>query len=128
MTAKLTLLATLAVGLVACGGAPIPHSRLADAKASVRAAEEVDADAFPTAAAHLKFARDQIEQARAYMQEDEDETNVAAARMLERAELDAEVAVQRAKAEKKRHEAFDATQKVDSLATEDDDSQALLEQ
>jgi len=120
--------ALISVAATACGGAALPHDELADAKASVRAAEEVDADAYPTAAAHLKFARDQIEHAQQLMKEDDDEENAAAARMLERAQLDAEVAVERTKAEKERRQAFDENQKVERLSDEDDDSQALLEQ
>ncbi|MEQ9318692.1 MAG: DUF4398 domain-containing protein [Polyangiaceae bacterium] len=102
--------------LAACGGTPPPHKSLADAQSAVRAADEVGAEKHPQAALHLKMARDQIQTARAYMA---DEANDAAGRLLQRAELDAEVALERAKAEDKKAEAERAQAKVRALQTDD---------
>ena len=116
-TMKLTnLLPVAALALTACGGAPPPHKSLADAQSAVRAADEVGAEQHPQAALHLKMARDQIQSARAYMA---DEANSTAKRLLERAELDAEVALERAKAEQKQAEANQAQAKVRALETDD---------
>ncbi len=126
MKSYIPLLALVIGGAVACGGAEVPHAGLTDAKAAVRAAEEVKADDYPTASAHLKFAKDQIERALKLIEEDDDEENAAAAQILQRAELDAEVAVQRAKAEQMRDKALEAQQRVQNLADEDV-GQAVLE-
>jgi len=126
MNTQISLLLVAMAAAVGCGGVELPHAGLSEAKAAVRAAQEVKADRYPTASAHLKFAQDQIAEAVKLMAEDDDETNAAAAQILKRAELDAEVAVRRAKAEQMRDRARLAQERVQNLAH--DNGQARLEE
>jgi hypothetical protein len=63
---------------------------LSSAQAAVRAASEVGAEQVPRAALYLKYAKDQIRDAEAMLEDGQDD---AAGRMLTRAEADAEVAL-----------------------------------
>lgn len=81
--------------LVACGGsAPEPKDALAAAEAAYRSAEEVGAQKVPAATLHLKYARDQIEEAKKLMA---DGDNQRAEYVLLRAKADAELALSMAK-------------------------------
>jgi len=85
----------VAVAAVAggCGGGglqPASVASLSTAQAAVRAATEVGAEQVPRAALYLKYAKDQIRDAEAMLEEGADD---AAGRMLTRAEADAEVAL-----------------------------------
>jgi hypothetical protein len=83
---------TLAVALtlVACGGSSLPPAKVADTQSSISAAAAVGADNHPQAALHLKMARDQLQQARALIDDGKDSE---AKLVLERASADAEVAL-----------------------------------
>ena len=60
--------------LMACGGSiPPPNERLSQAEAAVRAADELGAKEIPQAALHLKYATDQIEEAKKNMSAEENE-------------------------------------------------------
>lgn len=98
--------------VLACGGAAIPQERLTSAEAAVRAAEVGGAPDNPKAALHLKYARDQIAEAKRLIEEDENEV---AATLLERAEVDAELALALARVENARAEAAAALQEVREL-------------
>jgi hypothetical protein len=97
---------------VACGSASTPTARLADAQSAVRAADEIGAERHPRAALHLKLARDQIAKARGAIAEGEDSE---AARLLERAEADAELAVALARHGRYRAEARRAADRAAEL-------------
>lgn len=73
-----------------CGGALPPTQELADAQAASRGALELGAQRHPRAQLHLRLAEEQIEEAKAAM---EDEENERAASLLSRARADAELAV-----------------------------------
>ena len=75
---------------LACGGAPAPTERLATAKASVRAAQEVGAKDVPEAKLHAQLAQEQVDQATKLIEEGENERADA---LLRRAQADAELAV-----------------------------------
>lgn len=79
-----------AVAFVACGGGSMPPAKVADTQSSISAATAVGADNNPQAALHLKMARDQLQQARALI---DDGKNSEAKLVLERANADAEVAL-----------------------------------
>jgi hypothetical protein len=76
--------------LPACGGAPPPTDQLVASQATIRAAEEVDANGHPKAALHLKLAKEQLEKAKSIMDTKGDQDR--AKRLLLRAEADAELA------------------------------------
>jgi len=79
----------MCAALTGCGGAPPPNDQLATSQAALRAAVEVGGAEEPQAALHLKLAREQMDKAKALIEQEENE---AAQRMLQRAEADAELA------------------------------------
>lgn len=97
---------------VACGGAPVPHDQMSAAQAAVRAAEVGGAQSDPQAALQLKRANDQIAEAKARI---EDGDNEEALRLLQRAEADAEVALVMAQEQSGRTAAMKAQQEVNEL-------------
>ncbi len=99
--------------LMACGGSiPPPNERLAAAESGARGAEELGANSNPQASLHLKYAREQIEEAKKLIANDENER---AASVLTRASADAELAVMLAKEQKSRVEADAAKEKIKSV-------------
>ena len=78
----------------ACASFPAPSERLAQAESGARAANELGAANEPTAALYLKMANDQLGEAKRLMAAGENERADA---MLQRAQADAELAVQLAK-------------------------------
>lgn len=95
-----------------CGHSEVPATRLADAESAIRAATEVGAPAIPRAALHLKMANDQLETAKKYVANDEVEL---AAFALDRAKLDAELALALARENQSQAKAGTVQQKADSL-------------
>lgn len=101
--------------LGACGGAQLNQGRVTDVQAAVRAAEEVGADNEPKASLHLQLARDQIAAAQRLAADgDEDSANL----VLERARVDAELALQLARTEQEQQKARQAWQKVQDLKSD----------
>jgi hypothetical protein len=96
------------------GCASAPKKELREAEAAYRAAQEVGAAEKPIAAYHLELARDQIANAKARMDGDKDDRR-RARRLLERAELDAEVAITVAKTREAESRARDAWNEVQEL-------------
>jgi hypothetical protein len=90
MDAKWTTLAAFALVAAGCGGAALPADRLASAEAATRGAAEIGAEQTPQSSLHLKMARDQIAQAKALIQNGD---NDRAGSVLSRAEVDAELAL-----------------------------------
>lgn len=83
-------LACCAVGLLACGGSQLPPARMADTQASISAATAVGAEQHPSAALHLKMARDQLQEAKGLVDRGKDDQ---AKLVLDRANADAELAL-----------------------------------
>lgn len=102
----------LAAALAACGGAQLNQDKLTEAQAAIRAAEEVGASNQPQASLHLQLARDQIQQAKRLADEGEEEN---AALLLNRAQVDAELAVQLAQTDREQQQARQAWQKIQDL-------------
>jgi hypothetical protein len=73
-----------------CGGALAPTERLATTEAAIRGARELDADALPRGALHVKLAEEQLDKAKGYI---EDDMNERADLSLRRAQADAELAI-----------------------------------
>ena len=99
------------LALSACASGPSVRPQLAQTAGAVRAAEEVGAQDVPEAALHLKYASSELEQGRALVDKGEDDR---ARRALERAELDAELAL----ALVKRNRAQAELHRVDSELSE----------
>ena len=101
--------------LLACGGAPVPHDALSAAQADVKGAEVGGAGENPKAALHVKLAKDQIEIAQKQIA---DGDNEEAARTLDRAQADAELALALAKEAKAQGDASEASEQVGKLRKE----------
>lgn len=101
--------------MMACGGAAVPQEALTAAQADVKGAEVGGAAENPKAALHLKLAKDQIETAKKQI---DDGDNEAAARTLDRAQVDAELALSLSKAAKAEGEASEASEQVGKLRKE----------
>ncbi len=109
----LGLVAFMAAGAVACGGSyPPPSERLATSEAAARSAQEMGAPKDPKAALYLKYATEQIDQAKALIAAGD---NKRAAEILARASADAELALQLAKEQSTRAEANEAIEKLKAL-------------
>lgn len=111
-TQSALIVAALCVG--GCASSGLDQQRLVDTQATVSAVEELDEAEHPEVSLHLEYARDQLSAARRLLDEGEDE---AAARMLERAHADAQLALTMARTERSRKEAEDAWSEVEALRT-----------
>jgi len=85
-------LGVLAFAALLVGCASAPTKQLGESQAAYRAADEVGAGNHPEAAYHLKLAEDQIAAAKELMDGNRREKRMAK-RHLQRAELDAELAI-----------------------------------
>jgi hypothetical protein len=112
MTLKLVWPLAGALIISACGGAAVPHDRLSNAQASIRAAEVAGAKDDPKASLQLKRAQDQVDKAKALIA---DNRNEEAARVLVRAEADADLAIALAQEQSSRAEAARAQKEVAEL-------------
>ena len=110
---------SLLVAWCACGGgAKPPMYQLTHSEASIRGAEEVGAPDVPTAALHLKLARDQLIAAKQLIAErvDYDKAKL----LLRRAEADAELAITLAKEAQAREEATESKRRIEQLRKENE--------
>jgi hypothetical protein len=112
LTIWIALMGAASPSVLGCGGAAIPQDRLTAAEAAVRAAEVGGAPENPKAALHLKYARDQIAEAKKLIEDDENEK---AGALLDRANVDAELALSLARVENARAEAKAALDEVKEL-------------
>ena len=103
------------VGVVlatACGGAAVPQETLTAAKAAVTGAEVAGAGTEPEAALHLKLAKEQVTKAEALIK---DGDNEEAARVIDRAQADADLALSLAKEGTAKKEAQDTHEQLERL-------------
>lgn len=108
--------ATTACLVVGCGSAPpVPADQITQTEGAIRAATEVGAPSVPKAALHLKMAQDQLQTAKGLIAEDE---NDEARLVLDRARIDAELALALSKEATLRAEAAEAVEKVKKLRAE----------
>lgn len=98
--------------LAACGGAALPQAELTSAESAVRAAEVAGAPDVPKGKLHLKYARDQINEAKALIDEGK---NKEAKRVLQRAEVDARYAHVLAEQEEAAVEAEEVLERIEEL-------------
>jgi uncharacterized protein DUF4398 len=108
-------LITGALLLVACGGAAIPQEQLTSAKAAISGAEVAGAPNEPKAALHLKLAKEQVAKAEALI---DDGDNEEAARIIDRALVDAELALALANESKSKTEAATTMEQLERLKKE----------
>jgi hypothetical protein len=109
---KLAMACGLLFTLSACGGGTLPQDNLTSAEAAVRAAEVGGAADNPKAALHLKYARDQVAEAKKLIEEEEFERADA---LLNRAEADGDLALALSRVENARAEAKAALDEVEAL-------------
>jgi len=101
--------ALLAAVALACGGAQLDQGRATDVQAAMRAAEAVGAEQQPKASLELQLAREQLEQAKRLAADGE---NGDANLLLERAHVDAELALQLARTEQEQQKARESWAKI----------------
>jgi hypothetical protein len=112
LIAGLSLVASLALTQGACGGAAVPQDSLTAAEADIKGAEVAGAPGNPKAALHLKLAKEQVEEAKRLIADDENET---AARVIARAQADADLALALAKEARSQAEAQLTKEQVEEL-------------
>ncbi len=112
----LTPAAISASFFIGCGGSPpVPADQVTETQAAIRGAQEVGAQGVPKAALHLKMAQDQLQTAQGLIAEEEnDEARLA----LDRARVDAELAIALSKEAALRAQAAEALEKVRKLRAE----------
>lgn len=98
------LIASLFTGASLTACATAPRQQLTNAEATVRAAEAVGAKDEPRASYHLKLAKDQIEVAKPLV-EGSNKDRKTAAKVLDRAAADAELALSLAESTELQNEA-----------------------
>lgn len=112
---KTTMLSLGVLGallLSGCGGAAIPVTKVADSKATIRAAEEAGAKKSPQASLHLKLARDQLAKGQALIKEEENER---AELFLNQSQADAELALALAHEQREQSATQSSQQRVQEL-------------
>jgi hypothetical protein len=102
----------IAGALVACGGAQLNQTRVTEVQSSMRAAEEVGANDQPKASLHLQLARDEMTAAKRLADDGEEED---AALLLNRAQADAELALQLARTEQEQQKARESWAKIQEM-------------
>src|SRR5262245_37419382 len=98
--------------LLACGGAAVPQETLTAAQASAKGAEVGGAAEDPKAQLHLKLANEQIAKAKKLI---EDGENEQAARVIDRAQADADLALALAQQSKAQNDAKVADEQLGKL-------------
>jgi hypothetical protein len=98
--------------VIGCGGAEVKQQEVVDARAAVLAVEKAEADENPEAAMHLRLAQEQLQAAEKMQKEDEPEQ---ARLLLDRAKMDAELALQIARTEQLKAQAREAWSRVEEL-------------
>lgn len=98
--------------LGACASTGTPHGELSSAKSAISAAEAKGAQDVPQASLYLKMARDGVNRAETLIEEDKFRDAV---RVLDRAELDAELAASLAEEEEVKVKAHEQLDRVKSL-------------
>jgi hypothetical protein len=102
----------MAAALAACGGAQLNQNKVTEVQSAVRAAEEIGANDQPKASLHLQLARDELNEAQRLADAgDSDGANL----LLQRAEADAELAIQLARTEQEQQKARESWAKIQEL-------------
>lgn len=103
MTCRTTIAAlSLFLGAACASASVAPNQKAETSSAAIRAAEEVGAQHNPDAALYLQLAKEQFEHARMLASNDKP----AADRLLQRAQIDAELSLALARTESEKAEAL----------------------
>jgi hypothetical protein len=108
---RIVLLGALTTGFVfgGCASNPVPPAKVTNTQASISAAEAVGATNNPRAALHMKLAKEQLAQGEQLLRDgDDDEARL----VLERARIDAELAMALTREEQAQHQARASMEKV----------------
>jgi len=109
-------LALMALALAACGSSGLSRQQLIETHSAIDATKEIGGHEHPDARLHLKYATDQLEAAQRLMEDGEEED---ANHMLDRAQADAELALQIARTEVGRKQAEAAQEEIKTLQGDD---------
>ena len=105
----------LCLAAAGCGGAQLNQNKATNVQAAVMAAEQVGAKDQPKASLHLQLAREQVDEARKRAADgDESSANL----LLDRAQVDAELALQLARTEHEQQNAQKAWEKIREIKQE----------
>lgn len=107
--------AALAFASIGCAEGISPIDQLAAAQGAIQKAEQAGAEKEPQAQLHLKLAHEQVDKAKSFMAQDDNEE---ALRLLERAEADGKVARAYALKQQAVDEADEAEKKLNKLLDE----------
>ena len=100
-----------ALGVIACASNPMPPAKVTDTQATISAAEAVGASNNPRAALHMKLAREQLQQGEALLRDgEEDEARL----VIDRARIDAELAMALTREEKAQGQAKHSLEKLNA--------------
>jgi hypothetical protein len=102
----------MSLPLISCAGQEVPRAEHVDTKSSVQTAELAGAKEVPSASLYLKMAQDGVERAEALMEEKEYDE---AKRVLQRAQMDADLALTMTREEELRQEAEDEKERLRKL-------------
>lgn len=108
-------LSLTAAALVGCATTLPTPDQVSAPPSAISAAKEAGAQEIPQASLHLKMAEDQYGQAQRLIKDNQGER---AARVLERAFVDARLALELARLEDTRHKAEDALRRVQEIQDE----------
>jgi len=111
---KTTLIIGVATLGMGCMGATLPTAQVASAEASVRAAQELGAPSVPRAELHLRLAQEELKQAQ---QSAKDGDGDRGKMLLERARVDAELAIAIAR-QRKAEQSLDAQTKNEVMVND----------
>lgn len=114
---KSTTIAIALTTLLSVGGCAheLSQRKLVETQAAIDTAKKSERATNPEVALYVKYAHDQLAQARELM---DDGKSKAAQRMLDRARVDAELALALAETARSRQEAQEAWQRVEDLKKE----------
>ena len=101
-----------ALCLAGCGSAAVPQEQLTGAQASAKGAEVAGAPQDPRANLYLKLANEEIAKAKASIAEGDNEE---AARLVDRAQADADLALPLAKEARAKKDVADAKAQIEEL-------------
>jgi len=112
MTNHVVRIGWAAILLAACGGAAVPQEQLSAAQAAAKGAEVAGAAEDPKAALYLKLSKEEIEKAKALIA---DGDNEEAARLIDRAQADADLSFVLAKEARTKKEVAEAREQVEQV-------------
>lgn len=109
-----TFAVCIAAAQLGCGSATLPQARVVETQSEIKAAETVGASQHPKAALHLKLAREGLAAADELARDgDEEAANLA----LQRAKVDAQLAVALVQEQEAAQKAHTAQQRIVELQT-----------